>query len=440
MSSPRCHSAHRRRFHDRRPRRRFLAQHGIGEMLAAIDGQRRARTERVGGGAVRAGGRVHAVGRQPFGHPCRQRGIGEGAAVRDVVGEIAGDLLPSRCLPDLEGPHRPAEAPAQRQIDVARVVRDLGEMHRAIVEEIAEDRPEELRLRMARRAELRELHAGILLAEDFRDAGIDAACGLAVLARGGVQHLDVLADLAEEAGLRLLAERALGDERGQHRRSPVDGMPRVVGQRVLHRLDDVRHRVEADHIAGAIGRALGAADRGTSQRIDHVERQLVGLGVRHRRQHREDADPVGDEIRRVLRAHDALAERRDDEGLERVEERRIGVLLRDQLDQVHVARRVEEVDAAEARPHRRGQRFRQRVDREPRGVGRDDRVRREVRRDLRVEIALPVHALGDRLDDEVAAGERGEVAVVVGGVDVGDAIRGRRAARARASRARRSPC
>ncbi len=202
-------------------------------------------------------------------------------------------------------------------------------------------------------------------------------------------------------------------------------MPGVVGQRVLHRLHDVRHRVEPDHVAGAIGRALGAADRGTGQRIDHVERQLVRLRVRHRRQHREDADPVGDEIRRVLRAHDALAERRDDEGLERVQERRIGVLLRDQLDQVHVARRVEEVDAAEARPHRRRQRFRQRVDREPRGVRREDRVRREMRRDLRVEVALPVHPLGDRLDHEVAAGERCEIAVVVRRVDVGGAIRGR---------------
>jgi hypothetical protein len=33
----------------------------------------------------------------------------------------------------------------------------------------------------------------------------------------------------------------------------------------------------------------------------------------------------------------------------------------------------------------------------------DDRVRRDRRRDLRVEVELPVHPLGDRLDDQVAA-------------------------------------
>ena len=82
----------------------------------------------------------------------------------------------------------------------------------------------------------------------------------------------------------------------------------------------------------------------------------------------------------------------------------------DQLDQVHVARRVEEVDAAEARAQRGGQRRGELVDRQARGVGRDDRVRREVRRDLGVEVVLPVHALGDRLDHEVAFGEPGEVA------------------------------
>ena len=52
-------------------------------------------------------------------------------------------------------------------------------------------------------------------------------------------------------------------------------------------------------------------------------------------------------------------------------------------------------------------------------------MRREMRRDLLVEVVLPVHALGDRLDDEVAVGEQREVCVVVGGVDVGDAILGR---------------
>ena len=42
----------------------------------------------------------------------------------------------------------------------------------------------------------------------------------------------------------------------------------------------------------------------------------------------------------------------------------------------------------------------------------------EVGRDLAVQVVLPVHALGDRLDDEVAAGEQLEVLLVVGRRDL----------------------
>ena len=197
----------------------------------------------------------------------------------------------------------------------------------------------------------------------------------------------------------------LRDQRRQHRRRGEQRVPRIVRQRVEHRLDDVRHRVEADDVGRAIGGALRAADRRAGQRIDDVEREAECLRVLHRRQHRKDADAVGDEIRRVLRADHALAERRREERLQRVEQRRLGLRRSDQLDQMHVARRIEEMDAAEARAQRCGHRLRQRRERQSRRVGREDGVRRHVRRDLLVEIALPVEALGDRLDDEIAFGE-----------------------------------
>jgi hypothetical protein len=47
--------------------------------------------------------------------------------------------------------------------------------------------------------------------------------------------------------------------------------------------------------------------------------QPVLLRLLDRRQHAEDADAIGDEVRRVLRAHHALAERRGQETLEIVE-------------------------------------------------------------------------------------------------------------------------
>jgi hypothetical protein len=161
--------------------------------------------------------------------------------------------------------------------------------------------------------------------------------------------------LAEDAAARLLAERALADQRRQPCRHAVIAMPGIFGQGVLHGLDDVRQGIEANHVGGTVGGALRATDDRTGQRIDDVEAETEALGVVHHREHREHTDAVGDEVRRIECAHDALAETRDQPGLEVVEQRRVGAPGRDQFDQVHVARRIEEVDAAEART----QRFRQ---------------------------------------------------------------------------------
>ncbi len=49
-------------------------------------------------------------------------------------------------------------------------------------------------------------------------------------------------------------------------------------------------------------------------------------------------------------------------------------------------------------------------------------MRRNVRRDLFVEIALPVEALRDGLDDEVAIGKARQIAAVIRGVDRRGAI------------------
>jgi hypothetical protein len=181
-------------------------------------------------------------------------------------------------------------------------------------------------------------------------------------------------------------------------------MPALVRrERVAHRLDHVRHGVQAHHVGGSIGGALRAADGRAGERIHLVEAQLELQRVVHRGQHREDTDAVGDEVRRVLRAHHALAERGGEESLEAVHHRRIGVRGRDQLHQLHVTRRVEEVDAAEALLQLRGQCLRKLGDRKARRVGGEDRIGADERCHLGEQVLLPVHALADRLDHEVAA-------------------------------------
>ena len=82
-------------------------------------------------------------------HPGRQRRLAHGLAGGDVGGDRLGDVGPAGGLPDLERALRPAEAPAHRQIEVAGIVGNVLELHRAVVEQVAEDGPQELGLRMA---------------------------------------------------------------------------------------------------------------------------------------------------------------------------------------------------------------------------------------------------------------------------------------------------
>ncbi|MDP9624376.1 UNVERIFIED_ORG: hypothetical protein J2811_003830 [Burkholderia cepacia] len=69
--------------------------------------------------------------------------------------------------------------------------------------------------------------------------------------------------------------------------------------------------------------------------------------------------------------------------------------------------------AAEARLQLVRETFGQLRDRQARRVGREDRVRSDVRRDLLVQVVLPVHPLGDRLDHDVAFGQLRDVVFVV---------------------------
>ena len=88
-------------------------------------------------------GRAHQLGQgvQQFG-----QALGQGRG--DVVGDPLRHLLPAGGLPGLERPQRPAVAPADREVDVARGLGDVIEVIGAVVEQVAERRPQELRLRV----------------------------------------------------------------------------------------------------------------------------------------------------------------------------------------------------------------------------------------------------------------------------------------------------
>ncbi len=131
-------------------------------------------------------------------------------------------------------------------------------------------------------------------------------------------------------------------------------------------------------------------------------------------QDREHADAVADEVGRVARIHHALAQHCHQEGLQPLQDRRIGCLAGNQFGQVHVARRIEEVHAAEAGTQFLRQDVRQGIDAQARSVAGEDRVAGHVGGDLAVQVLLPVHALGDRLDHQVAIAQLLQPGLVVG--------------------------
>ncbi len=355
-------------------------------------------------------------------HPGRQRRGAQRLAGIDVVLDPAGDLLPASGLPCLEGAELLAETPAHGEVDVARVVGNGFQMHGDVVEGVAEDGPEELRLRVGRVAQGLHALGRILFLEDAHHEVIGLAAAGHVLARGEIQALHFAADLLVEAGAGLLPQGTRSDELGQHVGRLVDGRKGIVGQRVLHGLDHVAHGVQAHHVGSAESAGLGAAELGAGEVVDHIATQAELLRLMDGGHHAEDADAVGDEVGRVLGAHHALAEGGDKEAFELVEDLSLGRGGRDQFDQMHVARRVEEMHAAEARLQGRIEAFGQRRDRQARGIGGEDRIRRDEGGDLLVQVVLPVHAFGDGLDDQVAALQQFEVVVIVGDLDASSIV------------------
>ena len=104
----------------------------------------------------------------------------------------------------------------------------------------------------------------------------------------------------------------------------------------------------------------------------------------HHGQDREYAHAVGDEVRGVFRTNHTFAQGGGGEGFEIVHRRGFGVRGRNQFDQVHVARWIEEMHAAEAFFQFVVKTFGQFVDRQAGGVGGKNGVRREVRCHFRI--------------------------------------------------------
>ena len=363
---------------------------------------------------------MHApsLGHGAFEHPPGQRRLAQRLARIDVLLHHLGHVQPAGFLPEFKRTLLHAKAPAHGLVHIARGVGNISQVHRCIVETVAQNRPQELTLRsFAVAQQAQALTGGALEHAAVHLVGLLA--GGHVLAAVQFVAQDVTAHLLEKACLGLLAQVAGLDQRLQHRRRAEALVERIGVQRqvVLQRLDHVGHGVQAHHVGGAEGAAAGAAQALAREVVDHVVGEAEVLHLFHGGQHAGDADAVGHKIGGVLGTHHALAQAAGHKGLQVVENLRLGGGRVDQFHQRHVTRRVEKVDAAEARLDGLGQPLAQFRDRQARRVGRHDGVFGHKGCDLLVQIVLPVHALGDGLDDEVTTAQQLQMLFVIGLAD-----------------------
>jgi hypothetical protein len=173
----------------------------------------------------------------------------------------------------------------------------------------------------------------------------------------------------------------------------------------------VRQQIDSGDVHGPECRAFRPADRRPGNGVDLLDRVVAGGQGVEGPGHPEESQVVGNEVRRVSRKDDTLAEPPVGATANQVDHLRQGIRDWDDLQQVQVARRVEEMRAQPALPEPEGPSLRNRAHRNTGRVGADDGVGRCHRLDARQQGLLDVEALDDRFDDPVGRRQRPEVLV-----------------------------
>ena len=332
---------------------------------------------------------------------------------------VAGGLhlfrrrLDAQRVPGLERPALPAEAPAQRVVDVGHAVGDLAQAVGRVDQRFIQHNARQLGGTVICWP---GDHAPNLLV-DVVDAagradGVEARLLLRpVLERLQIDLQDVVADLLVEALLGLGAQPLLGDQLLQDGGGREHVAPLVVGHRLVAVVGHVQQCVQADDVGGAEDGALGPPGGGAEHHVDLLDGVALGHGLAQRAHHRERADAVGDEVGRVLRVHQPLAQEATAEGLGARERLRLGVGAGDDLDQLEVAGRVEEVGDAEPPAEVGAAPLHQVGDAQARRVRGDDRAAPHFI-DPGVQLLLDRQVFDDGFDDHVAGGDRSRQVVL----------------------------
>ena len=213
------------------------------------------------------------------------------------------------------------------------------------------------------------------------------------------------ATTSAESALGVGVEAAAGlpaqQPRGHHLLDDRAGRVQPVARLLVHRVEDLVGGVDADEVH----QRQRAHRQAAAQPHGGVDVLAAGVAVLvHRDGVVEVAEQqrVGDEAGLVADRDVDLAQPRG-QRLDVVDDRRLGDDGAHDLDQLHDRRRVEEVHPDDlARP---AGDHRELGDRQARGVGGQDRVRRADLVQLGEDLGLELHALGHGLDDQLGVGE-----------------------------------
>ena len=319
-------------------------------------------------------------------------------------------------VPEFEGAEFPVEAEAHGAVDLNDGVGNLRHAVGGVGPEVGECGPEKCSGLVAL------LRAAAIEAEEGAKARARVFDGFRHVERGEFwllagmvfEHLPVESEALvffAVGALRLLVEAAFGfvaqplflqhlaEELGE---AQITAFVVDIGGHVA---DDVAEDVEADQIDGAEGGGLGPSHGLSGEGVDFFDGQSHFLHEADDVQHGEGADAVADEVGSVFGDDDALAETHVAEVSDGVDGGAVGLGRRDDFQQAHVARRVEEVRAKPGPAEVVGESFGNFADGEAAGVGGDDGARLADGFYFSQEGALQVEVFDDGLDDPVDVGE-----------------------------------
>ena len=222
---------------------------------------------------------------------------------------------------------------------------------------------------------------------------------------GGPEVRDHLIAVGTGVGVEAVARLPAQQPRRHHLLEDRRRRVQPVAALLVHRVEDLVRRVEADQVEQR-QRTHGVAAAEPHGRVDVLARGVLGLEHRHGVVEVAEEQRVGDEPCLVAADDGVLAEP-SDERLHVGEHARLGHDRADDLDEVLHRGRVEEVDADHAARARVG--GADLGDRQRRGVGRQDRVGPDHLVEAPEEVLLDLEGLDDRLDDQVGVRQRLEI-------------------------------